>query len=109
MICRSNEDGYFYADISPAGDFTIGQIVGEEVVVLSEWTESDAIDTTEGATNLLRLDCVGDTISAYANGELLDSVTVEAVAGGYGLEAGNAEAATEAVTIGFDNFVLSQP
>jgi hypothetical protein len=109
LICRSNEDGYFYADISPAGDFTIGQIVGEEVVVLSEWTESDAIDTTEGATNLLRLDCVGDTISAYANGELLDSVTVEAVAGGYGLEAGNAEAATEAVTIGFDNFVLSQP
>lgn len=109
LICRSNEDGYFYADISPAGDFTIGQIVGEEVVVLSEWTESDAIDTTEGATNLLRLDCIGDTISAYANGELLDSVTVEAAAGGYGLEAGNAEAATEAATIGFDNLVLSQP
>lgn len=109
LICRSNEDGYFYADISPAGDFTIGQIVGEEVVVLSEWTESDAIDTTEGAVNLLVLDCVGDTISAYANGELLDSVTVEAVAGGFGMEAGNSEAAQEAATISFDNFVLSQP
>ena len=109
LICRSNENGYFYADISPSGDFTIGQIAGEEVVVLSKWAASDAIDTTEGAMNLLRLDCLGDTLSAYANGELLDSVPVEAIAGGFGMEAGNPKTAKQAATFGFDNFVLSQP
>lgn len=109
LVCRANGEDYYYADISPAGDFTIGQIAEGEVIVLTKWTASDAIDTTEGAVNLLRLDCVGDTISAYANGELLDSVAVEAVAGGFGMEAGNPEAAEEAATIGFDNFVLSQP
>lgn len=109
LVCRANGDDYTYADISPAGDFTIGQIAGGEVIMLAKWTESDAIDTAEGAVNLLRLDCIGDTITAYANGELLDSVTAEAVAGGFGMEAGNPEAAQEAATIGFDNFVLSQP
>lgn len=109
LICRATGDNYYYADISPAGDFTIGQIVGDEAIALSEWADSDAIDTSEGAVNLLRLDCVGDTITAYANGELLDSVTVEPVAGGFGMEAGNPQAAEESATIGFDNFVLSQP
>ena len=109
LLCRSTEDGYFYADISPAGDFTIGQLVGEDVTVLSEWAASNAIDTEPGATNRLRLDCIGDTMTAYVNGEMLDSVTVEVIAGGFGFEAGNIEAATEAATIGFDNLVVSQP
>ncbi|MBI3959845.1 MAG: hypothetical protein HY328_13625, partial [Chloroflexi bacterium] len=109
LICRFTEDGYFYVDISTDGDFTISQVVGGEIVVLSEWTENDAIDTGEGTVNRLRLDCIGDTITAYANGEVLDSVTVEAVAGGFGFEAGTFESTGEPATIGFDNLVLSQP
>lgn len=109
LICRSTEDGYFYTDISPAGDFTIGQISGGDVNVLADWTESDAIDTSEGAVNLLRMDCIGDTITAYVNGELLGTVDVEAAAGGYGFEAGNLESASEAAIFHFDNLLLSQP
>ncbi|MFZ1754487.1 MAG: PPC domain-containing protein [Caldilineaceae bacterium] len=109
LICRYTEDGYFYADVSPAGDFTIGEIAGEDVNVLADWTESDAIDTTEGAVNLLQLDCIGDTISAYVNGELLDSVTVEPTSGGYGFEAGNPEDASESALFLFDNLKASQP
>ena len=109
LVCRSTEDGYFYADISPAGDFAIGQVSGGDVIVLSEWAENEAIDTAEGAVNIMGLECIGDTISAYANGELLGSVTVEAVAGGYGFEAGSSESTTETVTALFDNLVVSLP
>jgi len=55
------------------------------------------------------LECIGDTISVYANGELLGSVTVEPVAGGYGFEAGSSESTTETVTALFDNLVVSLP
>lgn len=109
LLCRATEDGYFYVDISPAGDFSIGQAVGEEIVTLAEWTESSAIDSAEGAVNRLRLECVGDTISAYVNGELLESVEVEAAAGGFGLEAGNPESASEVAVFGFDNLVVTEP
>lgn len=109
LICRATEDGYYYADISPTGEFTIGQLVGDEFTVLSDWATSDAINSEEGAENRLRLDCIGDTIAVYVNGEELASLAVEAVAGGFGFEAGTAEAATESAVFGFDNFVLSQP
>jgi len=109
LVCRSTVDGYFYADISPAGDFVIGQVSGDDVIVLADWTENEAIDTTAGAVNSLRLDCIGDTLSAYANSVLLDSVAVDAVAGGYGFEAGSSKTTTENVTAFFDNLVVSLP
>lgn len=109
LLCRTTEEGYFYVDFSPAGDFTMGQLVGDEVIVLAEWTPSDAIDIAEGAVNTLRLDCIGDTMSAYANGQLLDSVSVDEVTGGIGFEAGNVEAAEETATFIFDNLVVRQP
>ncbi|MCL4832115.1 MAG: hypothetical protein KJZ86_06725 [Caldilineaceae bacterium] len=109
LICRTTEDSYYFADISPNGDFSIGQVVGKELITLSDWDENAAIDTTEGAVNRLRLECVGDSISAYVNGELLDSVSVEPSSGGFGMEAGNPESATEPALFGFDNLVVSQP
>ncbi len=109
LVCRSTEDGYFYADISPAGDFVIGQVSGGDVTVLSDWTVNEAIDTTKGAVNALTLGCVGDTISAHANGTLLGSVTVEAVAGGYGFEAGSSKSTTDTVTAIFDNLMVGLP
>lgn len=109
LVCRSTEDGYFYADISPAGDFVIGQVTGGEVVVLSDWTVNEAIDITAEAVNTLQMDCIGDTIAVYANGEFLESVTVDEVAGGYGFEAGSSESTTDIVTAFFDNMSVSMP
>lgn len=109
LLCRTTDDGYYYVDISPMGDFTMGQLLGDDVIPLAEWADSDAIDTDEGAVNLLRLDCIGDTMSAYANGQLLASVTVEEIEGGVGFEAGNLESAQETAIFLFDNLVVRQP
>jgi len=109
LICRSSKDGFYYADISPAGNFNIGKYVGEDLVVLTDWTDSAAINTTTGAVNTLRMDCIGDTITAYVNDVWLDSVTVETASGGFGLEACNGQSAPHPATFVFDNLVLRQP
>ncbi len=109
LVCRSSADSYLYLDVSPAGDYAIGQLIGDNSTILVDWTSDDAIDTTEGAVNTLRLDCIGTTITAYANGVLLNSATVEEGEGGFGFEAGNTKAATDPAIFIFDNLVVSQP
>jgi hypothetical protein len=68
---------------------------------------SDAINQGS-ATNTIRLTCVGDTITLYANGTQLASVQdTEFIAGDVGLLAGTFD--TGGVDIRFDNFVVREP
>ena len=60
------------------------------------------------ATNTIRADCVGSSLSLYVNGEKLDEVQdTEFGSGDVGLMAGSFD--TPGTDIHFDNFVVTKP
>ena len=68
---------------------------------------NDAIETGN-VTNDIKVDCVGSTLTLYANGSQLISVEDTAFASGdVGLLAGTFD--TPGTDIHFDNFVVRQP
>ena len=112
IICRhSDPSNYYAAVISSDGFFGFWKRVAGadlELVGMTEFGQSAAINQGS-ASNHLRLDCVGSTLTLYANGTLLGSVTDTVHSSGdVGLYAGTFEevAGTEIL---FDNFVVYQP
>jgi hypothetical protein len=110
LICRYQDTENFYAFlISSDGYYGIMKYSGGTSATLGAdaLLASDAV-IQGSATNHLRADCVGDTLSLYANGQLLHSVTDSTFASGdVGLIAGTYnETGTD---INFDDFVVRQP
>lgn len=77
LICRAQDldnfyvalissDGYYSFFYSSSGD-------GFEFIDMEDWQASEAI-IQGNATNHLRLDCIGNTLSLYVNGELVAEV-----------------------------------
>ena len=110
VICRSQAgsvDDFYTLWISSDGYYAIVKIENGDLGFLVEWQTSDAINQGN-TTNHIRGDCVGSTLSVYANGTLLGSADDSTfTSGDVGLEAGTFDVG--GTEIRFDNFVVSQP
>jgi len=110
LICRYLDiDRYYYAIISSDGYYGISKSTSESTTILGgdSLVYSDAIN--QGfATNHIRFDCVGDSLTLSINGQVLDQQTDgEYTSGNVGLLAGTYD--TPGTDILFDNFGVYAP
>jgi hypothetical protein len=110
LVCRYQDTENFYAFlISSDGYYSIMKYSGGS----SETLGADAMLSTDAviqgdSTNHLRADCIGDSLTLYANGERLHAVTDSAFSSGdVGLIAGTFD--EPGADIAFDDFVVLQP
>jgi hypothetical protein len=112
ILCRVNydESNFYVGAITSNGQFAIYKSIGDgglELVGMAAMGFSPAIKLGE-EPNHLRFDCVGNTLTLFANDSQLVQVTDETLAEGEaGLYIGTFdEAGTEIL---FDNFVVYKP
>lgn len=111
IICRhADPENYYAAVISSDGFFGFWRRVDGadlEMIGYDKFQTSEAINLgTE--SNHIRLDCVGSTLTLYANSEMLGQASDSTIASGdVGLYAGTFEVA--GTDILFDNFVVREP
>ena len=110
LICRYQDvDNYYFVAAANDGYYVLGKVVDgtQEPLMGDGWAQTDKVYSGT-TTNHLRLDCVGDTISFYINGNLMGEATDSDYAtGDVGLIAGTF--GTEGVEVAFDNFVVTKP
>jgi hypothetical protein len=107
VVCRQIEDTYYYFEISSDGFYAIGKFINNEFSEILPWGESEAINQGN-ATNLIHVECVGNTLRFAANGILLAEAQDDSIRDGYlGLVVGTFEIA--GVDILFDNFKAFPP
>jgi len=110
VICRSVDISKFYFFvISSDGYYGIGKVsdAGQELIGMDAMQPSEAIHQGE-ATNAIRADCIGSSLSLYVNGEKLDEVQdTEFSSGDVGLIAGSFD--IPGTDIHFDNFSVTKP
>ena len=97
-----DSDNFYEFVISPRGTFSLWKKVDGEWTELTDWTESDAIDTAEDAVNRIGVLATGPNLAVTINDEIVAQVTDDTFAdGSFGMLAGvYDEAGLEAV---FDN------
>ncbi len=110
LICRYQDTNNFYFFIiSSDGYGGIGKVKDGEQILIghTDMPPSDAINQG-AATNHIRADCVGSTLTLYANGTQIDQQTdSDYPTGDVGLLAGTyTETGTDIL---FDNFVVLKP
>jgi serine/threonine protein kinase len=107
-LCRYQDDeNYYYLIIGSDGFYNIGKIINGENHHLSPIDSSPAVQTDQ-AQNSLRVECNGDILALFVNGELLAQVQdADFVKGDVGLLAGTLE--TSGADIRFTNFSVTQP
>lgn len=110
IICRINHNDSFYAFvISSDGYYGIGKIKGEQYTLLGMKALQPSEKIQQGsASNHIRADCVGDTLTMYVNGDkLAEAKDNEFTSGGVGLIAGTYK--NPGTDIRFDNFSVLKP
>lgn len=107
--CRSVGAGsYYYFAVSADGYYMVTKRVDGVRTALVEPTSSIHIGNGRGVTNLVRVECVGTSLSLSVNGHRLARLTDSALSGGdiaLGVEA----LGSEATEVAFDNIVVSAP
>ena len=110
LVCRHlNGDNYYTLVISDEGPFGIGIVEdGEKLRFLQEGIAPPEVLNPTGTPNRLRADCVGNTLSLYANGVKLAEVQDSTFdAGDSGLLAGTSK--ETGLLVLFDNMVARSP
>lgn len=110
LICRYQATNQFYMFlISSDGYYGIGKVKGDNYTLVGQDSLQPSEKIFQGTTpNHLRADCVGDTLTLYANGEkLAEAHDAEFTSGDAGLVAGSY--GTPGTEILFDNFVVLKP
>jgi hypothetical protein len=93
--------------VTDTGSYAIYKLTGGQWEALAEFGQSAAIQTG-AATNHLRADCVGDTLTLYVNDEkVAEAQDLDFASGDVALMAGSYD--TPGVEILFDDFVVRQP
>jgi hypothetical protein len=110
LICRyqDSENFYFFV-ISSDGYYGVGKVSAglQQLIGMESMPPSESINQGN-ATNTLRADCVGSTLSFYVNNESLGVYEdTEFASGDVGLIAGTFD--SSGVDIHFDNFMVSRP
>jgi len=109
ILCRYVDvENYYFGIVSSDGYYAIGTLIdGNQQIFSENMQQSDAINTGY-ESNRIRFDCVGSTLSLYANGTLLEQQTDSSFSSGdVGLMAGTFD--TAGTQIAFDNFVVTKP
>ncbi|MFZ2095136.1 MAG: hypothetical protein WAV05_00735 [Anaerolineales bacterium] len=110
VICRyQDSDHFYYAIISSDGYFGIIKVSTESSGVIGrDYLEYSDYINQGYATNHLRFECFGESLSFYVNGQLLDQQTDgDYTSGNAGLIAGTYD--TVGTDILFDNFSVFTP
>jgi hypothetical protein len=95
-------DNFYVFRISPRGTFSLMKKVDGEWTILTNWTASDAIDTSEGAVNRLSVLAEGSQLAVLVNDEVVAQATDEDMTEGQvGLAAG--VYAEPGLEVAFDN------
>jgi hypothetical protein len=105
---QDDDEGFYWFQISSDGFFAVDRLDGDDWITISEWQASDAIEQGLGATNHLRLTCLGDQFDFYVNDVWLTEVSDDALAtGGIGLAVGSFD--EPGVVVHFDNLRVYGP
>ncbi len=110
LVCRHvNGDNYYTLAISDDGSFGIGIVEnGEKLLFLQQGVAPPDVLNPAGTPNRLRADCVGTTLTLYANGVKLAEVQDSTFdSGESGLLAGTLKEA--GLSVQFDNLVARSP
>ena len=110
VICRFQDDDHFYFGLITSDGYygIIKMTLGEFSVLGAEYLEYSDLINQGSATNHIRLDCIGDVLTLYANGNQLNLQTdAEYTHGNVGLIIGTYE--TPGTDILYDNFTVQQP
>lgn len=109
IVCRVNNDQFYFFVISSDGYYAVGRTNGLESYLLGQDQMMPSSNIHTGvAINHLRADCVGTTLTFYINGFPVSQVSDSTLASGdVGLIAGAFEEG--GVDIIFDQFVVMQP
>lgn len=110
VICRFvDNDNFYYFMVSSDGFQVIGKYEGgENKYLTAEQMQPTAAINAGSSGNHLRGDCVGSTLTLYANGQQISSITdTSFTSGDVGLIVGTFDDPNVGVT--FDNFTVYQP
>ncbi len=112
ILCRyQDEDNYYYFAMSSNGSAAIEKIKQGDFLIISsdDDTGTEVASINHGnATNHLRADCVGDTLTLFINGEeALSAVDGEFTSGGIGLKVGTGSDGQSDIL--FKNFYVYRP
>ncbi len=112
LICRytNGEDGYrfYYMVVGTDGFVGAYRVIGGASTTLAELAPGTANIAPQGEENHLRMDCIGNQLSLFANGSRVLTVEDDLLAGGdVGLIAGVYD--EPGLTVWFDNFLLYAP
>ena len=111
VLCRYQDlQNFYFLVVSSDGYYGFLRRLGGgdiELIGMESMLSSDAVQLG-GASNHIRLDCVGSILTLYVNGEMVGQASDSALTNGdVGLYAGTFEIA--GTDILFDNFVVYQP
>ncbi len=110
VICRySNTDKFYYGVVSSDGYVAIMKMTASGGTPLGNGSMAENSAVTKGtATNRIRFDCIGSTLTLYVNGTQVEQQTdAEYTEGNVGLLAGTFKDA--GADILFDNFIVYKP
>jgi hypothetical protein len=108
LMCRYQAGDYYFFIISNDGFYTIGKFMGGHALLLGQ-SEMQASETIQdGASNHLRADCIGNTLTFYINyAQVATAQDTDLANGDVGVLAGAFDEA--GVDVLFDHFVVLQP
>jgi hypothetical protein len=108
LICRFQNSGNYYGFVvSGDGSYRIYKKSGGVIADIGDPGQGSIVRTGD-ATNQIRADCVGSTLTLYVNGEIvLERQDEEFIEGLVGLVVGTQ--ANPDVNVLFDNFLIANP
>jgi hypothetical protein len=110
IICRYTDvNKFYYGIVSSDGYYSIMKMTSNNGIFLGRDSMHESDKINQGAaTNHLRLDCVGSTLTLYVNGFQIDQQTdTDYITGNVGLISGTL--GTGGADILFDNFYVYKP
>jgi hypothetical protein len=110
LVCRhqDEEESYYGLVISSDGSYGIGKSEDGEFEFLETGTAPDGVIESGEEPNRIRADCVGETLTLYANGQKLVEVQDDDFDSGFiGLVAGTR--LSGGIEVLFDNYAVYEP